>query len=1454
MQRQLLPRSPLLSPCRKLHDDNHPRYRDHTTDTPPPSTFVIVRPARTPASITAASIADTTIPRTSPTVGTTPDVPPSTATITITTTIINIPTSGDVDSVLTCSHCDRTFTSRISLPLRAKYTDFELVKVIGQGGFGRVQLVREKNTRRVYAMKMMSKQHLLDHSQSGYWEERDIMVKADSEWLVACHQAFVDRENIYLCMEYMPGGDLYYWLEHYDTFTEEQARFYLAETVLALEALHGLGYIHRDLKPDNMLLDAMGHLKLADFGSCVRMDANGTYFCTSPIGTPDYISPEMLNCQSKAGYIGPECDWWALGVIAYEMLFGETAFYGQSLVETYSRILGHEKSLKIPTDTEITPEFEQLIRDFLRPASVRLGCTSKVPGELGGAAAVKHHKFFANIDWSILRNSLPPIQPVVTSDVDTSNINFDESELTTSKFGNGPGNGNGPTNLPRSVGAFAPKKAPAPAYFTGENLAFAGFTFNRDASYVKPQMEEAAVDREEMAAALAEAKSQLQAAERQATIDQIAIKEAQDRLNDANAELSEVSQDRAQMKTVNEELTVQLTALESERDALVDRVNRLQQQLTCMNENLETERKNSACIREEFTAFGRENADLKAKIAILVSANSEAEVKPPTPAKEEDQRQRSGNGEVPEAELTNLKEALEEARRQNSRITAEMSSARRLHAEEIGDLSDQLQVSKHFADLYKSQLAEAEEALSLARKKEETLLRDISVYKANLETATAARLESKDKIFKLESSLAVAQAESSSMRKNFEAQLKEALSQVTRHRQLAATRLIDLETITNQRAELMEHCKSLEANVSAQTAQLQSLRDENARQKTRLDQAVIKLAEVAAGLPTVTGKKKTTSDSAKVSQLQKQLRNAEHNHHKEVIGLQSTIDRLKTDNSEKAQAVAELTETKHKLEAELAKAQSQINELYDWLDVKPGGRRGMVPAGNDNATGPAVSQRVVDTSARSSPSGTMSLQEISPMSLSLESLQSLQQERTTTMRPLLQLPSQVEGVCDFPERCRGRHKLAWTPKYVVICPFTISFYGSKEQTGTAPCDEIHIGKIFSVRPGTVLDLNYATPDDVSRLICIVSDEMTALDGSGGDGSDVTLSNRMPFTPNTTLNATSVLPGGAVGTASGNISWHGHSFQPMTFRILNTMCEVCRRPCSDLLSPPPALECVRCRMRIHRHHVEHHEKFVVCPKTVKQWLIRAPDPAARKEWISRIKQLQERYIEIQRGTDSVISPSSLSATPFAKFSRPLSSSTRYSSMRNFGHLSSNRETPSRRSIATPTTLPRTVSNNSYPTSTIAQPPHVIPPATNPSSNRPERWTALVAREPARYKVDIAALSEIRSSEQGQLEEVVAGYTFWSGGPTAERRDVGIAFATRNDVVGQLPCLPQAINDRLMSLHLSPGGGKCCLSLVTLTATSAQTTLPGEECGVLTFSTASMTMACSSFKPAQNTASS
>ncbi|VDD81255.1 unnamed protein product [Mesocestoides corti] len=1047
----------------------------------------------------------------------------------------------------------------------------------------------------------------------------------------------------------MPGGDLYYWLEYYDTFTEEQARFYLAETVLALEALHDLGYIHRDLKPDNMLLDARGHLKLADFGSCVRVDADGRYFCTSPIGTPDYISPEMLNCQSKAGYIGPACDWWALGVIAFEMLFGETAFYGQSLVETYSRILGHEKSLKIPTDTEVTPNFESLIRDFLRSADVRLGAKD-------GASEVKKHPFFEGINWLGLRSAVPPINPVVTSDVDTSNINFDESELlgADGKLGGDSSNSSGssPANLPRIAGAFSSKKPVGPpAYFTGDNLAFAGFTFNRDERQRIESLSRNApitngdANTAEVEAALSEVRVQLSAAEKQAAMDKIAAKEAQRRLDDVKSELEAT---KLELERLGEETKTQVGVLQSERDTLNDRVNRLQAELMTATEDLEAERKALTSIKEE-----------------LASVKAAPPPVPPVPAQvTSSAKQRSSLADNPSLEAN-----LEDARQQACRAEAELITTRRLHAEEMGELSDQLQAAKTFSQLYKSQLEEAEEVASTARKTIDSLTAELEGLRANLHSSQSTRKELKEKVFSLESDLAVSKFELEGMRKTYDTEIKDASTQLARLKDRVASQAGTIRTMTEQRDDLMQHCKTLEENVSNLTNQLQYLRKENEIQKMKIEQTVAKLYEVASVAP-VSSKKKKSTEAAKLASLEKQLKNSEHKHQKEVSELQSTLNRLKTDNEEKARAMAELTEANRMLEKELDKANEQMNALYDCYDIKTGGG-GPVATRQQNSGG--------DFSSKSSPTGTLT--EPSPpnnrgeFSLSMESLQSIGGSQSISR----QLPPPIEDVCDFPAKIKGKKKLAWIPKFVVICPFSVSFFPSKEQRdqlGSVPCEEIPIHKIFSVRPGTVLDLNYATEEDVSRLICIISDEITP------DASSNVTSVRDPDR----ASLLSGIPGGNASVISGNsnlISWHGHAFQPMTFRIMNAICEVCRRSCSDLRAPPPALECIRCRMRIHRTHVENHEKFVVCPNTVKQWIIRAPTPADRKAWISCINQLKQET-NLSLATDALQSPAPTGKSNVPGMPIPGASTIRYRSMRNFGGIGL-KDLAVRRSVAV--TFPR-----------------------------------------------------------------------------------------------------------------------------------------------------------------------
>ncbi|XP_056326817.1 rho-associated protein kinase 1 isoform X2 [Danio aesculapii] len=331
--------------------------------------------------------------------------------------------------------------------LRMKAEDYEVVKVIGRGAFGEVQLVRHKATRKVYAMKLLSKFEMIKRSDSAFfWEERDIMAFANSNWVVQLFYAFQDNRYLYMVMEYMPGGDLVNLMSNYDV-PEKWARFYTAEVVLALDGIHSMGFIHRDVKPDNMLLDKSGHLKLADFGTCMKMNKDGMVRCDTAVGTPDYISPEVLKSQGGDGYYGRECDWWSVGVFLYEMLVGDTPFYADSLVGTYSKIMNHKNALTFPEDSDISKDAKSLICAFLTDREVRLG--------RNGVDEIKRHGFFKNDQWTWenIRETAAPVVPELSSDTDTSN--FDDIEEDRGEE----------------------ETFPIPKAFVGNQLPFVGFTY-----------------------------------------------------------------------------------------------------------------------------------------------------------------------------------------------------------------------------------------------------------------------------------------------------------------------------------------------------------------------------------------------------------------------------------------------------------------------------------------------------------------------------------------------------------------------------------------------------------------------------------------------------------------------------------------------------------------------------------------------------------------------------------------------------------------------------------------------------------------------------------------------------------------------------------------------------------------------------------------------------------------
>ncbi|XP_052800201.1 citron rho-interacting kinase-like isoform X2 [Mya arenaria] len=305
--------------------------------------------------------------------------------------------------------------------LRILVSDFEVKDIIGRGHFGDVQVVRDKHTETVYAMKTLRKHETLSQPEITFFEEeRDIMAKATSPWITKLHYAFQDSLALYLIMEFHAGGDLLSLLSrHDDIFEEKMARFYLAEIVLASNDLHKMGYVHRDLKPENVLIDCTGHIKLADFGSAAKLSAAGTVSSKMPVGTPDYVSPELLNAMNSdtVNTYGREVDWWSLGVCMYEMLFGKTPFTDESgsMVATYSNIMNYKACLKYPSSPFISSEAKSLMGGLLQDTNKRLDY-----------AAIRKHPFFKLTNWDRIRTETPPFVPQLQGLDDTSN--FEEFE------------------------------------------------------------------------------------------------------------------------------------------------------------------------------------------------------------------------------------------------------------------------------------------------------------------------------------------------------------------------------------------------------------------------------------------------------------------------------------------------------------------------------------------------------------------------------------------------------------------------------------------------------------------------------------------------------------------------------------------------------------------------------------------------------------------------------------------------------------------------------------------------------------------------------------------------------------------------------------------------------------------------------------------------------------------
>ncbi|XP_019746271.1 serine/threonine-protein kinase LATS1 isoform X2 [Hippocampus comes] len=335
---------------------------------------------------------------------------------------------------------------------------FKRIKTLGIGAFGEVCLAMKEDTEALYAMKTLRKKDVLLRNQVAHVKaERDILAEADNEWVVRLYYSFQDRDNLYFVMEYIPGGDMMSLLIRLGIFKEELAQFYIAELTCAVESVHKMGFIHRDIKPDNILIDRDGHIKLTDFGLCTgfRWTHDSKYYqsgdhvrqdsmdfskewedpancrCTdrlkplerrkarqhqrclahSLVGTPNYIAPEVL---LRTGYT-QLCDWWSVGVILYEMVVGQPPFLATTPLETQLKVINWKTTLHIPPPAKLSPEASDLIVKLCRGPEDRLG--------RNGADEIKAHPFFKTIDFSSdLRQQTAPYVPTIAHSTDTSNF------------------------------------------------------------------------------------------------------------------------------------------------------------------------------------------------------------------------------------------------------------------------------------------------------------------------------------------------------------------------------------------------------------------------------------------------------------------------------------------------------------------------------------------------------------------------------------------------------------------------------------------------------------------------------------------------------------------------------------------------------------------------------------------------------------------------------------------------------------------------------------------------------------------------------------------------------------------------------------------------------------------------------------------------------------------------
>ena len=375
--------------------------------------------------------------------------------------------------------------------IRTNVNHFEKKKLLGKGGYGDVYLVKKNNN--YYAMKCTRKADISkDNGTDGFMAEKEILAHGkNTPYIIQLRYSFQDSVHLYYVMDFMQGGDLQNLIYKLDDKLndgsaelkeyEANLKFYAGEIINGINAIHEFGYIHRDIKPANVLLGTDGHLKMGDFGTCLKMveGKNKIQFRTGP-GTLDYVAPEVLKnaVERKHSYYGPELDWWAFGIMLYEMLVGETPFYDDDENTTRHMIQNHQNSLKFPSSEEmgftISPPFIDLIKNLLTSRGSRLGRHGG-PLPKCNIKDITEHQWFSDVKWTFdnIRMHAPPYVEISAVDKPDDTTNFED-------FEEDRGNSNN-SDMKTAV-----DNMNGPKSYQGENLQFVGFSYNTIPEHVIP--------------------------------------------------------------------------------------------------------------------------------------------------------------------------------------------------------------------------------------------------------------------------------------------------------------------------------------------------------------------------------------------------------------------------------------------------------------------------------------------------------------------------------------------------------------------------------------------------------------------------------------------------------------------------------------------------------------------------------------------------------------------------------------------------------------------------------------------------------------------------------------------------------------------------------------------------------------------------------------------------------